>query len=235
MERVGQHCALRHKKDLGINVRKCDYCVQNDTHSGPDHLSLDATLSGISLAPASSISPRPLKEKKVISAGAGPWLRGLCFAQSSSSRRARVCLWSGLQETVDSPYLGMINCPEGGTGFNFSCSVNHVPLFPPHTPTKPHPAFQLAFCCHQDFAIFSPKTASGTHLQLKLPIWASAVSGNAYCKSWKATGPQIPEKLCPSLRKKISVQTPLLQSGERKRRWIVLKPQATRMRSKELL
>lgn len=63
MERVGQHCAVRHKKDLGINVRKCDYCVQNDTHSGPDHLSLDTTLSGISLAPASSFSPRPLKKK----------------------------------------------------------------------------------------------------------------------------------------------------------------------------
>lgn len=72
MERVGQHCASRHKKDFGINVRKCDYCVQNDTHSGPDHLSLDATLSGISLAPASSVSPRPLQENKVISAGAGP-------------------------------------------------------------------------------------------------------------------------------------------------------------------
>lgn len=73
MERVGQHCASRHKKDLGINVRKCDYCVQSDTHSSPDHLSLDATLPGISLAPASSFSPRPLEEKKkkVIWAGAG--------------------------------------------------------------------------------------------------------------------------------------------------------------------
>ena len=59
------------KKDLGINVRKCDYCVQNDTHSGPDHLSLDATLSGISLAPASSVSPRPLKEKKSSQQGLG--------------------------------------------------------------------------------------------------------------------------------------------------------------------
>lgn len=64
MERVGQHCAVRHKKALGINVRKCDYCVQNDTHSGPDHLSLDTTLPGISLAPASSFSPCPLKKKK---------------------------------------------------------------------------------------------------------------------------------------------------------------------------
>lgn len=74
MERVGQHCAVRHKKALGINVRKCDYCVQNDTHSGPDHLSLDTTLPGISLAPASSFSPCPLKKKKTkktLSAGAG--------------------------------------------------------------------------------------------------------------------------------------------------------------------
>lgn len=79
MERVGQHCAVRHKKDLGINVRKCDYCVQNDTHSGPDHLSLDTTLPGISLAPASSFSPRPLKKKKIKALSAGE-AEAPCFA-----------------------------------------------------------------------------------------------------------------------------------------------------------
>lgn len=119
MERVGQHCASRHKKDLGINVRKCDYCVQSDTHSSPDHLSLDATLPGISLAPASSFSPRPLEEKSHLGRGwARTWIQ--CFAGSSGGGRARVCLWSGIQETVDSLYLGMINCPQGGTAFNFS-------------------------------------------------------------------------------------------------------------------
>lgn len=120
MERVGQHCASRHKKDLGINVRKCDYCVQSDTHSSLDHLSLDATLPGISLAPASSFSPRPLEGKEVIWAvsWARTWMP--CFAGSSGGGRARVCLWSGIQETVDSLYLGMINCPQGGTAFLIS-------------------------------------------------------------------------------------------------------------------
>lgn len=91
MERVGQHCASRHKKDLGINVRKCDYCVQSDTHSSPDHLSLDLTLPGISLAPASSFSPRPLEEKKKSS---GQGLGQDLDAVFCGSGRARVCLWS---------------------------------------------------------------------------------------------------------------------------------------------
>lgn len=84
MERVGQHCASRHKKDLGINVRKCDYCVQNDTHSGPDHLSLDTALSGISLAPASSISPHPLQEKSHLGRG--------CARAWMSLLRPRTCV-----------------------------------------------------------------------------------------------------------------------------------------------
>lgn len=91
MERVGQHCASRHKKDLGINVRKCDYCVQSDTHSSPDHLSLDLTLSGISLAPASSFSPRPLEEKKK---SFGQGLGQDLDAVFCGSGRARVRLWS---------------------------------------------------------------------------------------------------------------------------------------------
>lgn len=109
----------------------------------------------------------PLKKKKSSRQGLGHELRVPCFARSGSGGRARVCLWSGLQETVDPPYLRMISCPEGGTGFNFSWSINRVPLFPPTpTPTKPHPAFRLAFCCHRDFAFFPQKTASGTSLQL---------------------------------------------------------------------
>lgn len=178
MERVGQHCASRHKKDFGINVRKCDYCVQNDTHSGPDHLSLDATLSGISLAPASSVSPRPLQENKAISAGAVPWVNAPCFARSGGGR-ARACPWNGLQETVDSPYLGMINCPEGGTGFNFSWSVNRVPLFPPHTPWQSH--ILLAHWLFAAIGIFTfpppPKKGSFRHLSA-----AKTTSTSTNCK-----------------------------------------------------
>lgn len=143
------HCAWRHKKDGGINVRKRNYCVWNDTRCGPrPFVSAQTSPWNSSAPPSVPLLRATLPLNKLSSQGPGGIPGGSILLAQQPGKLwvcALACAQSALQETVDPASRNALLCG----GWNGSYKLMHVcgrvtpsPLF---SLTGQLPAFRLAF------------------------------------------------------------------------------------------